>query len=87
MLRGPQRHLGASPPGRSGFARHDGADVQPGTEQARSARTGARVVILAGTVFTTWDIVLILLIYVGLPLLVFIALIVSLVMFVRRGRR
>ncbi len=43
--------------------------------------------MLAGTVFTTWDIVLILLIYVGLPLLVLIALIVGLVMFVRRGRR
>ncbi len=43
--------------------------------------------MLAGTVFTTWDIVLILLIYVGLPLLAFIALITGLVMFVRRGRR
>ncbi len=43
--------------------------------------------MLAGTVFTTWDIVLILLIYVGLPLLALIALIVGLVMFVRRGRR
>jgi hypothetical protein len=44
-------------------------------------------VILGGTVFTGWDIVVILLIYVGLPLLVLIALIVGVVMFVRRGRR
>ncbi len=43
--------------------------------------------MLAGTVFTTWDIVLILLIYVGLPLLALIALIIGVVMFVRRGRR
>ncbi len=43
--------------------------------------------MLAGTVFTTWDIVLILLIYVGLPLLALIALRAGLVMFVRRGRR
>ncbi len=42
--------------------------------------------MLGGTVFTTWDIVLILLIYVGLPLLALIALIISVVMFVRRGR-
>ncbi len=43
--------------------------------------------ILGGTVFTTWDIVVILLIYVGLPLLVLIALIVGVVVFVRRRRR
>lgn len=42
--------------------------------------------ILGGTVFTGWDIVLILLLYVGLPLLVVIALIVGVVMFVRRAR-
>jgi hypothetical protein len=48
---------------------------------------GARVVILGGTVFTGWDIVLILLLYVGLPLLVLITLIVAVVMFVRRARR
>ncbi len=34
-------------------------------------------------VFTGWDIVLILLLYVGLPLLVLITLIVGVVMFVR----
>ncbi len=45
------------------------------------------MVILGGTVFTTWDIVLILLIYVGLPLLALIALVVGVVMFVRRRRR
>jgi hypothetical protein len=44
-------------------------------------------VILGGTVFTGWDIVLILLLYVGLPLLVLITLIVGVVMFVRRARR
>ena len=43
--------------------------------------------MLGGTVFTGWDIVLIPLIYVGLPLLVLIALIVGVVMFVRRARR
>ena len=48
---------------------------------------GAGVVILGGTVFTGWDIVMILLFYVGLPLLVLIALIVGVVMFVRRARR
>jgi hypothetical protein len=44
-------------------------------------------VILSGTVFTGWDIVLILLLYVGLPLLVLITLIVGVVMVVRRTRR
>lgn len=43
--------------------------------------------ILGGTVFTTWDIVVILLFYVGLPLLALITLTVGVVMFVRRGRR
>ena len=43
--------------------------------------------ILGETVFTGWDIVLILLLYVGLPLLVLIALIVGVVMFMRRARR
>ena len=43
--------------------------------------------ILGGTVFTGWDIVLILLLYVGLPLLVLFTLIVGVVMYVRRGRR
>ena len=45
------------------------------------------MVILAGTVLTGWDIVLILLLYVGLPLLVLIILIVGVVMFVRRSKR
>ena len=48
---------------------------------------GARVVILGGTVFTGWDIVLFLLLYVALPLLLLISLIVGVVMFVRRARR
>ena len=43
--------------------------------------------ILGGTVFTGRDIVLILLVYVGLPLLVLIALVVGVVMLVRRARR
>ena len=43
--------------------------------------------ILGGTVFTGWDIVLVLLLYVGLPLLVLAALIVGVIMFVRRARR
>ncbi|MGH8913289.1 MAG: hypothetical protein ACRDZM_02090, partial [Acidimicrobiia bacterium] len=54
----------------------------------RRARHGLEPLsMLAGTVFTTWDIVLILLIYVGLPLLALIALIIGLVKFVRRGGR
>ena len=48
---------------------------------------GDRVVILGGTVFTGWDIFVILLLYVGLPLLVLVTLIVGVVMFVRRARR
>ena len=43
--------------------------------------------ILSGTVFTGWDIVLTLLLYVGLPLLVLITLIVCVVTVVRRTRR
>ena len=43
--------------------------------------------ILGGTVFTGWDIVLILLLYVGLPLLVLIILIVGVVMLLRRSKR
>lgn len=50
-------------------------------------RLEARAVILGGTVFTGWDIVLVLLLYVGLPLLVLAALIVGVIMFVRRARR
>ena len=42
--------------------------------------------ILGGTVFTGWELVLTLLLYVGLPLLVLIALIIGLVMGVRRTR-
>ncbi len=43
--------------------------------------------IPGGTVFTGWDIVLILLLYVGLPLLVLFTLVVGVIMFVRRVRR
>ena len=43
--------------------------------------------ILGGTVFTGWDIVLVLLLYVGMPLLLLITVIVGVVMFVRRARR
>ncbi len=43
--------------------------------------------ILGGTVFTGWDIALILLLYVGLPLLVLITLIVGVVTVLRRTRR
>lgn len=42
--------------------------------------------ILGGTVFTGWDVVVILLFYVGLPLLVLITLIVGVVVLVRRSR-